>query len=258
MINKLSYNEHEVNVYVPNEIFQDLKDSEMNRSNHLAFAYSYYYLCCWLYRYCKYGHANIDVKMVKGMLGYSPNSKDIDFIIKKNGILDQMGYTFSSTDYPIAWDFNNGDILFTMLSELEDDIRKMVREQKGKNYKIKIPVKGLWRDKQSEDEGIEDGTFYDISNTHMIPYDVFDKCMNDKELGCTGFYLYGYLKYRCQWHEKYNSSFEHIGNDTGVSKNTVEKYLFKLEQKGLVNREEGESRFIDGQFKRDANTYKIA
>jgi hypothetical protein len=257
LIKYLQYNEKESNIYLPNEIFKDLS-SELEGSSHIAFAYSYYYFISWLYRYSKYGQFNIDVKQIKEVLGYSPNSKEINYIIKKDGVLDQIGYTFSSTDYPIAWDFNDGEIEFTMFSDLDLDLRKILMHQKGRNYKVKVPVKAFWRDKISEEEGILDGTFYDIRNTHHISFDVFLECMSNKELGCTGFYLYGYLRYRCQWHDEYNSSFENIGMSCGVSKNTAEKYLNILWQNGLIQYNENPCRIIKGEYKKEPNTYWIA
>ncbi|PLR99620.1 hypothetical protein [Bacillus sp. T33-2] len=254
----LQVNEYQNKIYIPNEIFNDLKPLYDKGSSHVAFVYSYYYLINWLYRYAKYGELNVDVGMIKQALGYSPDNKKINYLIKKNGWLDEIGYTYSDTDYPIAWEFNGGEIQFTMLSDMDDEIRKMLIRQKGKNYKIKVPVKGIWRTKESEAEGLEDGTFYEVGNTHEILFDVFVNCMENDNLGVCGFYLYGYLKYRCQWHSgKYNSSMDKISNEVGMSLNTVEKYLWRLKGAGLIEWEENICKRIDGKFVKKAHTYSV-
>lgn len=244
---------------MPNEIFNDLKTIHDKGSSHVAFAYSFYYLISWLYRYAKYGELDIDVKMIKEVLGYNADNKKVNYLIKKNGLLDEIGYTYTDNDYPIAWDFNDGDILFTMLSDMDDEVKKIMIKQKGRNFKIKVPVKAIWRNKESEEENIWDGTFYDISYTHEMLFDVFVKCMENEDLGVTGFYLYGYLKYRCQWFDgKFNRSIENIANDLGMSRNTADKYLTNLTKYGLINYQENENyMFYNEKIVREAHTYEI-
>lgn len=254
----LQVNEHQDRVYMPSEIFNDLKPLHSKGSSHVAFAYNFYYLISWLYRYAKYGELNIDTGLIKQVLGYSPENKKVNYLIKKNGWLDEMGYTYSGTDYPIAWRFNNGDIQFDMLSELDVELRKMIQSSKGKNYKAKVPVKGIWRDEDSQVEGIENGTFYEIEYTHEIPFDVFVRCMENDELGVIGFYLYGYLKYRCDKFGEFNASMDKLANDTGMSRSTVNRYTGALMKEGLISYRENECKVIEGKFKKQANSYSIA
>lgn len=254
----LQYDELEYKVFMPNEIFVDLKPLHEKGSGHVSFAYSFYYLNCWLYRYAKYGHINIDSKIIKQILGYSPIYKKTDYIIKKNGFLDEINYTTTDNDYPLAWTLDDHECLeFTLVSSLDKDMLKIVRDMKGKNSKIKVPIKGIWRTGESKNENIEDGTFYDVSNTHLINFEVFIKCMENKGLGCIGFYLYSYLKYRCQWFEEFNSSVERIGLELGICKSTTEKYICKLIENRLVDFKVNECLYVDGAFKKKANTYKL-
>lgn len=257
LIKYLQFNEKENSIYVPNELFGDIKKGGLKGGSHVAFAYSYYYLMLWLYRYTKYGQMNIDVKMIKEILGYNPNNKDVNYIIKKNGVLDQLGYTLSTTDYPISWNFNKGDIEFVLLSDLENEMRQYVMNDKGRNYKIKVPVKGLYRTVESEEDNHLDGIYYDISETHLVPFTVFMDCMENSKLGCIGFYLYGFLKDKCQKHSEYNSSIERISGDTGISEKTCERYLNQLYIEGYIKCAEGECKFYEGKYKRKANTYMI-
>jgi hypothetical protein len=255
----LKFEENESHLYMPNEIFSDLKVIHNKGSSHIAFCYSYYYLISWLYRYCKYGQLDIDVKMIKDILGYNSTYKKLDYLIKKNGIIDEIGYTSSSTDFPYSWDFNDGDIEFNMFSELDTEVRKVILKRKGKNSKIKLPTKGLWRSDESEEDGHYDGTFYNVSRTHLVKFEVFVKCMGNKDLGCIGFYLYGYLKLKCQWYQgDYKKSIDKIAEETGLSTNTTEKYLSLLEIHKLIEHEENLKWFYhEGKIIREAHTYKL-
>jgi hypothetical protein len=256
IINKLSYDERESKLFIPNEIFEDISPLHSKGSSHVAFAYSFYYLTSWLYRYAKYGQIEIDTKVIKGLLGYHPDNKVINYIIKKNGVLDEMGYTLTTTDYPIAWEYD-GDLGFVLLSDLELEDRKMLHSKKGKNYKIKLPVRGLWRSKESEEDGYENGTFYEVDHTHMIPFEVFIKCMENDELGCIGFYLYSYLKSKCQIYEGYDVSLIELERNTGLSHKTLCRYMDRLKKYRMITCEV--QNFVVGLDKgeRKANTYHV-
>jgi hypothetical protein len=245
----LHYNDHQNKLYIHNEIFEDLKLLHNKVSSHTAFAYTYYYLVCWLYRYTKYGELNIDVKLIKEILGYNATNKKLDYLIKKNGLLDEIGLTETSTDYPLLWTFEDGELEFMMLSDFDEDIRKLYQKQKGNNYKVKVPIKGLSRNG-------ENGTFYDIGYTHEMTFDLFAQCM-ESELGCSGFYLYGYLKYRCDKFKEYCISMERLGEEVGMSKNTVDKYLTMLCVNGLVEYKNNSCKIVDGEFVKKANTYTV-
>jgi hypothetical protein len=250
----LQYNEYQNKIYIHNEIFEELKLLHDKGSSHVAFAYTYYFLICWLYRYAKYGELNIDVKMIKQIMGYSATYQEINYLIKKNGWLDQNGLTYSDTNYPLVWEWKDDELEFTYLSDMDVEIKNMYITNKGRNYKIKVPVKALHRNKDDE---LLDGTFYDISYTHEVSFDLFVKCVSDKELGCSAFYLYGYLKYRCDKFKEYNSSVERLAKETGMSKNTVDKYLTSLCRNGLVKYKENECKKINGEFNKKANTYIV-
>jgi hypothetical protein len=252
---QLQYYEKENKVFMPNEIFNDLKPLHSKGSSHVAFAYSFYYLISWLFRYCKYDKVNADMGFIKQALGYNKDYKKLNYLTKKNGLLDEMGYTLTSTDYPIAWDMEDG-LEFAYLSELDSDSQKLLRNARGRNFKIKYPVKGLWRSEESADEGLLDGTFFEVDQTHMIPFEVFIYCM-ENGLGVTGFYLYSYLSYRCQWFEEFNSSVERLGEDIGISVKTTERVITRLIGSGLVDYKVNECKKIDGKFMRKANTYMM-
>jgi hypothetical protein len=84
-------------IFMPNEIFKQLIECEWihpdARSPHIAFAYTYYYLICVLYRYCLYeleGGGYLTRKQIKVILGYSKDNKTLDYLIKEHGVLDKL------------------------------------------------------------------------------------------------------------------------------------------------------------------------
>src|SRR5699024_9742820 len=150
----LNYDDKENYLLMPNEVMEMLKDSELKdaRGEHIAVAYSYLYLTTWMYRYAKY--SDIDplyttTKGLKNILGVSPTSVSYNYIIKKNGLLDELGLTRteSFTEAPVQWEFNPDDkefIDFTLFNELSDDLQKVMSGgQSVKRRQIKYPVLAL-------------------------------------------------------------------------------------------------------------------
>ena len=253
----LHYDEKESNVFMQNEIFADLKNNS-NKNKHIPFAYSYYYLILWLYRYAKYGVVNIDNRKIKQILGYSPTYPEIDYIIKKNGILDIMDYTITTKNFPISWTFEDGLLKFDMLSDFDDDMQKTIKETKSRKFAIKFPVKAFHRTKESEDDNYEDGTFFEIDNTHLVPFEVFMFCMSKKEIGCTGFYLWSYLKMQNQIYEKgYDVSIDNLAEEVGIPRRTMCKYLDALRAHKMIECYYNQDFFCIaiGKEERKSNTY---
>lgn len=234
----LNYTETEGSIHLPNEIFKDLQKN-IKSPKHLAFAYSYYYAVNYLYRYSKYNIKRYTQQDLKAILGYNKDNKRIDYIVKKGGILDTMGYTQTVQDYPIEnWLDVDNKPTFLMYSEYKKenyDELKQVGLHNDRHYFVKYPVKAFYRTKEAEQDGVMDGTFYETSRTHGIPVADFLLCMSHEEIGTLGFYLYGYLKHKIDWYKGYfKQSLELIAEATGLSKNTVIKYKNTLEKHGLI------------------------
>ncbi|MFB4471805.1 hypothetical protein ACDI16_02405 [Oceanobacillus caeni] len=292
------WDERETRHFMPNEIFEDLQAEEedengekkpiLNTSQHVAFAYSYYYLTSWLYRYTKYGTKhidtkkieqngnktidyiiknkgvyNIDVSMIKELLGYTRTNKTINYIIKNKGKLDSMGYTETTNNYPILWHLDefigeHKELVFTLVDELDIEMKDLIRESQGTNYKIKCPIKHFYRYEEDIDDGYLSGIFYDVSDTHEVGFDVFAHCMSIKELGTNGFYLYGYLKMKNQhFKDGYDVSLKGLSKATGIPYKSMTRYLDALREYNLVkgiHNQEYFSQGINGED-RKANTY---
>nr|BDD43633.1 hypothetical protein 2 [Bacillaceae bacterium] len=264
----LQYSNYESKLFMPNEVFDDLKLNIKN-TPHIAFAYTYLYLNTWLYRYTKHTEqGGISNSVIKEILGYKPETRTVNYLITKNGLLDKMGYTSTTRDFPIAAELNEGYLEFTLVNGLDnkDDPmysysyswEKRIRDTVPKNFTIKYPVKAFHRTKESMDDSYEDGTFYEVENTHCIPFDVFMYCMSKKDIGCTGFYLYAYLKHQNDIHGgSYDVSLVDLALQTGIAERTLDTYLDLLKGYRLTDFIHNQEFFAVGLRKEDrkANTY---
>lgn len=267
------WNKEETRHFMPNEIFEELQTNlpkyapiktkksvkeSTYHSPHITFTYSYYYLISWLYRYAKYGSENINTKVIKQLLGYSEFNKTINYIIKNKGALDLMGYTKTTKNYPVAWELDlDKDPLFMLIDDLSVEMKQYIQEGKGKNYKVKYPVRHFHRDEEDTEDELT-GIFYDLSNTHEVGFDVFIHCMSIKELGTNGFYLYGYLKMRNQQFDGgYDVSLIDLSEETGIPYVSMNRYLDALRKYNLVHGIHNQEYFAKGIDDKDrkANTY---
>ena len=240
IVSTLQFTEAEAKVFMPNEIFEDLQNN-MKKGVHIPVAYAYYYLTSYLYRQTKYDTVSIDNKMIKQILGYHADTKGIDYIIKKNGVLDIMGYTETVKDYPVFWEFEEEGLKFTLLSEVDETTQVDLKKNKSRKYTIKYPVKAFNRyidDEEMKEEyikGYEDGTFFEFDNTHLIPFEIFLYCMSNDKIGCTGFYLYSFIKMKNQhFHGKYDCSMEGLAENTGLPTSTMKESLSLLRKYKVV------------------------
>ena len=233
----LQFNEHESKIFMPNEIFSDLQKNIDNPS-HVAFAYSYIYFITWAYRYAKYGTVFqiIDQKFIKKILGYNENYKKLDYLIKQNGILEQMGYIRTEKDFPVAYSYDEIDGLqFQYVDDFKEYTEYIKALNVPKNFKIKFPVKAFYRDKESEEDYYEDGTFFYVDKTHLVPFEAFIFCMTNEDLGCTGFYLYAFLRCMNQIYGGYRVSLETLEEKTAIKGRTLDKYLDSLKKYNMIH-----------------------
>jgi hypothetical protein len=235
----IQHNKGEGKIYMPNEIFKDLQ-SAIDRPTHIAFAYSYYYLINYLYRYTKYiNDPKPTQQLIKEFLGYSPTNKQIDYIIKKGGVLDQIEYTTTTTDYPIAhtMDENNKPTFITIKEWKNKNKTEAKYLEQDRNFKIKYPKKAFYRDKEAEEGDYLNGTFYDSYDTHAIRVEEFLRMFDNynQELGCIGFYIYGYLIYLMSYYGSWVSiGIRSLAQKTKLAPCTVVEYTKKLKEYNFI------------------------
>jgi len=266
IVGLLKFNEEENKIFMPNEIFTDLTNfitkhekSKEKVGSKIAFAYSYYYLISWLYRYAKYSAIKIDTKDIKSILGYSPTTTSVDCIIKKNGILDKLNYTTTDNDYPVMWNYDkNEGVTFDYMSGCSEVDKLYLINKTSRNYKIKVPLKGIHRTAESEEDCHEDGTFHDVSDTHLVEFETFAECMSNDNIGVYGFYIYSYLKYQNQLYDGgVDVSVYALSEETGVSIRSLVKYLDILKKYKLIDCILNQDYYVIGlrDADRKANTY---
>lgn len=257
--------EHENSLFMPNEIFEELK-SNIDNSPHITFTYSYIYFIHWQYRYIKHMSKEglIDNSKIKEILGYNPDTKGLDYITKKNGLTDKLKYTETVKNIPISWEINNYEgIHFTLLSDYEEILNHWNLPRK---YSIKYPVRAFKRFPHNEDmqreynEGYEDGIYYDITNSHKITFDIFIYCMSNSEIGATGFYLYSFIKRKNDYYNSgWDISIDRMPEETGLSARTVSRYIDILRKYKMITVEHNQEYFclaLEGK-ERKANTYIV-
>lgn len=269
-INKvLSITGKESAIFMPNEIFSDLQ-GYITKSTEIAYAYSYTYLCHYLYRTCKYFNTEklIDGDVIKEILGYSSSNRTMNKLTKKGGLLEEIGYLESTKDFPLGWEFKNptknggGEgLTFDMSSTLDKDALPPM----DKRFFLKRPIKGFERIilTQKEDGGFEederDGTFYDISNTHTVDFKVFVYCMANKDLGVVAFYLYSWLKYKNDMFPNgYDVPLDKLVAETGIARRTLIDCMDLLKGYRMITFQHNQEYFVVGMFTEDrrATTYR--
>lgn len=247
-------------IYIPNNIFEMLaEDEELNKSNgtrrstHVAEAYCYLVLVTYLYRNCKYGWMqDASMKALQTVVGFNYDYKNFNYVIKKDGVLDKLGLTktISLKDAPIGYDVTDGGYVEFMTQEDYDktlDPRK-VQDEKDfgmrksvKNAKVKEPIFALY----NQDGEYGYGTFFgfidsdNVADTHKIDMEVFIECMTNEDLGCTAFYLYSFLQWKCQTSQGIQGSIEigleTISERTGVLRGARDKALHGLKAHKLID-----------------------
>jgi len=166
--------------FIPNEIFIDFSKLNYKSNSHYAFTVCYYVLTSFLYYKAHYGIQKLTQPDLKEYLGYSRDNPTINYIIKRNGLLDQTEYTETTTDYPILYDYIRME--YVTRKDADTEIGKYIGHDR--NYTVKVPLKGLY------------GSFVCIKNTTKIDFRIFERIVTNKDLGCTSFLVYLYIKFR--------------------------------------------------------------
>lgn len=219
-----------VNVQMPNEIFEDLNRAGFKSFNHKCFAYAYYYLISYLYRNALYGNNTEEYSQQNIIKVFTENKSSLSYITKSGGILDEIGYTKTTTDYPVTYYMDDGILEFGFIKELRKKIPELEMNHSPR-FCVKEPVKGMTRFDGEE----YTGTFYSFQNTHKIDIKCFRTIITDNVLGHVGLYIYGYIRMMC---DRYDNKFQitnaQLGEFVGCSERTMKKYTQRLEQLNLI------------------------
>jgi hypothetical protein len=230
----INYNVTDCPVYINNSIFTDLlKCGEMNSIRQKAYAYGFYCLITYLYRNAKYQHYLLKQPDVKEILGYSPENRDLDYISKKHGLLDEMGYTETITDFPVR--INTGKMIF--LDMYRDTKNKgSLGKEVPSNYKVKKPVKAFYKDEKSKEAELLNGSFYNANDCHIFDIESFLECVSNEAIGCVGYFITSYIKtFNISLRTGSFSTTVNVRDALGPSVKTFSKYIIELAQVGLLD-----------------------
>lgn len=145
----------------------------------------------------------------------------------------------TTTDYPLSYSFDEiNTIEFKTISEYKHDATGESRKYytNDKNYKIKFPVRAFHRTNESFEERLLEGTFYEVENTHQVPFEVFVYCMAHKDVGIIGFYLYAYLKHRNDIF-KLGIDISHVklSQETGILPTKIDECLKRMKIHNMIS-----------------------
>jgi hypothetical protein len=220
-----------VDIHMPNEIFDELKQIKFQSWKHRAFSYAFLYLVTYLYRNVIYGSFNPELYNLESIMKvFVSNHRKLLYITKKNGLLEQHKLIETTTNYPISYYFQDGLLEFTLVKDLRSRMDN-VKINHSPNLSIKKPVKAFVR---FDDEEYT-GTFYDFQNTHLINIETFIDIITEQDLNYIGFYIYAYLY---MMHQKYPAGYNTMNNTLidiiGGTSRTITKYTKLLEEKGFI------------------------
>lgn len=242
----------EAGVQIPNDLFRQLavalkgKGKKATNIQQVSFAYAYLVTIAFLYKYAHYVDIDngtyIQNSDIKQILGYGKTTKTVDKIIKKGGILDKLGLTKASKDYPIRFTKHPTETIndiplreFTTIKEcdIEDahyiTIKNIV---KNRNYEIKEPLF------LTQEYGENDyGTLYSFENTHKVTIEEFIHFVYSQDLNNIDLLLYSFFKSKCQGLEDNMKSIalHKITLEIGMGKDTFYSHLEKLKKKGYID-----------------------
>lgn len=235
-------------VQLPNTIFRDLSNAIKGKANvqQVAFAYAYLVTIAFLYKYTNFVDIDngtyIQNADIKELLGYNRTTKSIDHVIKKGGLLDMMGLTETTRDYPVRFVANPLETInkipireFVTIGDIDstdsnyDLIKGIVRNRR---YEIKEP---LFMTTQQGDN--EYGTLYSYERTHKISIYEFLAIIFDDSMDNIDFLMYGYLKSKCKGYKDHMKAISllKIITELGMDKSTFYKHIHVLEGKEYIN-----------------------
>lgn len=236
---------NDASVQVPNGLFVDLSRSIKNRRGgtnvgQTSFGYIFLVMNAFMYKYAHYvdiaNKTYIQNSDAKEILGYSRTTKSVDRLIKKGGLLEEIGLVESTREFPVHVDIYRDSSGFLIsdpttigMLESDSDIRKEIsRVVRNRNYEIREP---LFLHEYRGDLG----TLLDYSNTHKITIDEFMGLIFNEDLNNTDMMVYFFIKSLAHGHSKIDISQDRFIRTLGMSTETLYKSLDSLKRNCVVD-----------------------
>lgn len=235
---------NDASVQIPNGLFRDLSRSIKNKRGgtnigQTSFGYTFLVMNAFLYKYAHYvdtaNKTYIQNSDTKEILGYNRSTRSIDRIIKKGGILEEMGLVESTREFPIHVDIyrdSNGflvsdPITIDMLDDDSDIRREVFEVVRNRNYEIREP---LFLHEYKGDLG----TLLDYSNTHKVTINEFTKLVFNESLNNTDMMVYYFIKSLAHGHTEIAISQDRFMGALGMSTDTLYRSLSNLEKESAI------------------------
>lgn len=216
-------------------IFDSLNELESNGSikstSNKVFTFGYLWLVSYLWKYSKYGEMEYTAKDIKLILGVSPIEKRIDYLIKQNGLLDNIGMLETTRDFPIYTNFSKSEgIQISSLSGLADDLRESFLQNCNSRYTCKKPLFQYERENKV-------GLMFSRDDVLPISLLEFTRIVLSDELGLEAFYVYAYLKLRCKLrgYTSVGIMMYELSEAIGFRERKLSSIIQNLEMVGLVD-----------------------
>lgn len=254
----------EMEVQIPDELFQNIVQSKCETVEEMSLAYSYCLFNSFLTKYGLYYPdsdsdlvTNKDILSWLGYKKYSSQSK----IIKRGGYLEEANIIKHIKEIPLGM-INNfikenqktiGGVL-TASSLLGDDTVKYhigLGSQKFRNYTVAYPIYLECR------EGYANGTLIEYINTHKIVFSSIEKIIKRNKANTrnirTEIYVYGLLKMIARGRQDFPISGNTVEALNLISQSTFSKYVALLEKHKLISIKRGKK---SDEF-RSTNVYRF-
>lgn len=234
-------------VQMPNGIFRDLSDGIKNKEEaniqQISFAYVYLVTISFLYKYAHFVDLDngtyIQNSDIKQILGYNKTTKTIDKLIKRGGILEDLGLISTTKKYPVYVEYTENKsenlsmrefVTIDMIDKNFSNYKKIKSIVKNKNYEIKEPTFFF---QYKEDVG----SLYNYERTHKITLKEFINLVFEEDMDNIEILLYFFFKYKCYGLKRNMKSLAlyKIILEIGISRDAFYKYLNNLKDRGFVN-----------------------
>lgn len=262
----------DASVQIPNEIFPLLAKGIKNKNEksnvqQVAFAYAYLAHIALLYKYSFFldvdNQTYIQNGDIKEWLGYSRTTKTINRVIKKGGILDAMGLTETTKDYPLFF-HTTGETLndisireyYGVLDDEVNDINPTILLQvktivQNRNYETKKPL--FLIDPLGDREY---GTLYDYSKTHSFTAKEALYFFTHNFFNTIDFSIYNYIKSKSKGMPSNSKEIplRRITVELGLDEKTLYAHLDALKDSGILGVRHRGWKTYEGNS--EANTYQ--
>lgn len=215
-------------------VFEEMKKIQetggFKNTQHKVFSFSYIWLVSYLWKYSKYGNMEINTKDLKEILGISTTEKRVDYLIKKNGVLDSLGILETTRDFPIYSDFSGDNgIKITTLSKMDILNQELYLKRYNSRYTCKKPLYQYDSTKRVP---------LLISKEDTLPINVFEftRIVLCPELGVDGFFVYCYLKLRSKMfgYEAVRITYAEMEDTIGYKERKLRNVIQNLEMAGMI------------------------